>query len=635
MAETTHLDAVAREVLYAFQINKEKWRAKSKDYDCGDGGVVVVEKSGSSSKDIQQMMSRRLDWRVGKKLVDAVLEGREGVDKEDERVLMYLTEKVVSGVEARVVSDLDHHDMWECSSGEEEEEEVKLCQISKTKKGEERRREYGGNGCGAVKGVVEDGWTIKAVGGEDDGGRDTPQQAEASYGPLGNGVRSMSTSNIGNTVGKHSGNTVEKYSDQGQNTQDAWNAFENLSLQHSARSMNARANSEWLNSPRISARTLSLRHATQKLIGPVVPGSTLVALTKREKELCLASFEAKGYRNKGGMPIRDAIDMYHKLNTRHVNFSKVWGLVDPETVCMIDEKAFCAFIAITQSIADQGESVILPKKLDSTDISKLILDLPQPGSGSMVDYSTNAIQALHSDTSLPTLRLDKLKDTLQRRGEGPLVYDATFDDLETPRTYCDPISEEESDDGCSTVAASVVSRVPSIARSFKSMSFSLKNLIRQAIKQQERPLKDESLHIPKLPSRVRASSYKIDRAAWEAEVGSGHDVLQLSLKHVALGTTRDFDHPYVSTTLRDSMGRLVEMPIDSHPGTLHRQHGTLVLGDQKFTLATQLGNMPPGCALFFEIKQWKPAKGKMSTVAWTFVDAEMMSTFTSIILRCA
>jgi hypothetical protein len=109
-----------------------------------------------------------------------------------------------------------------------------------------------------------------------------------------------------------------------------------------------------------------------------IPNSSVLPLSPAERDVCLNSFEERGYSKGGGMPIRDAIDLYHKVSTGHVNFSKVWMLVDPQSCCRIDRTSFCAFIALVHSIVEQGDDVRLPSRpLSEEEISFLALEEEQ------------------------------------------------------------------------------------------------------------------------------------------------------------------------------------------------------------------------------------------------------------------
>ena len=118
---------------------------------------------------------------------------------------------------------------------------------------------------------------------------------------------------------------------------------------------------------------------------------------------------------------------------------------------------------------------------------------------------------------------------------------------------------------------------------------------------------------------------KLERAAWEAEAGSGRTFLALSLCSVvavAHKKTIRLDRPLVTLSLRDHNGRLLELPQDSHPGIYSQEKGSIDFGNQILQLKTPLAGMSPGSILFVELKQWK--KRRFSTVAWSFVEVEMM-----------
>jgi hypothetical protein len=157
------------------------------------------------------------------------------------------------------------------------------------------------------------------------------------------------------------------------------------------------------------------------------------------------------------------------------------------------------------------------------------------------------------------------------------------------------------------------------------MSFSLRNLIKNAI---PNPRTDSTAKIPGLASNMRASSFKIDTAAWKAQVGNGHNFLKVSITAAALGTRKELCNPHVCISFRDPIGRLIELPYeDLHPGIHHRLKGAVMFGNQSKILKTAINRMPPGSSLFFEIKHWKASKKRMSTVAWSFVDADMIIDF--------
>jgi hypothetical protein len=81
------------------------------------------------------------------------------------------------------------------------------------------------------------------------------------------------------------------------------------------------------------------------------------------------------------------------------------------------------------------------------------------------------------------------------------------------------------------------------------------------------------------------------------------------------------------------VGRLVELPQESHPGKHRADVACIEFGGQTLRLATPLRSLPPGCLLFLEVRQWKPEKRRFSTVAWSFVDAEMMIDAGAVAVR--
>jgi hypothetical protein len=75
--------------------------------------------------------------------------------------------------------------------------------------------------------------------------------------------------------------------------------------------------------------------------------------------------------------------------------------------------------------------------------------------------------------------------------------------------------------------------------------------------------------------------------------------------------------------LYDSVGRLVEVPMDSHPGFYSRSLGTISF-DLTLALKTELNKVPPGSMLVLEVKHWKPKSRKFSVLAWSFVEFDTL-----------
>ncbi len=125
-------------------------------------------------------------------------------------------------------------------------------------------------------------------------------------------------------------------------------------------------------------------------------------------------------------------------------------------------------------------------------------------------------------------------------------------------------------------------------------------------------------------------SSKLDRAAWQREAEPlGHRRLALVLR-AARPPRRGLDRPFVTLSLLDSLGRLVELPIDSHPGRAAdgdgkgASAGALDFAAQELVLTTPLAVLPPGAALLLELRHWKGGQRRFSTAAWTTVTVEML-----------
>lgn len=175
-----------------------------------------------------------------------------------------------------------------------------------------------------------EGWTIDtSVVGEMD------FSSATVFSPLGAGIMSM-TPTPTSVHARHSSQWKEE-EEKNEENQD---------------SVRARAG------PRTPTTTTALTAST---VTRGFQTSTMKPLSASEKKICLESWSDK-YEEQGYFPIREAIDIYHSVSTGHVNFSKVWMLVDPESVCKIDKEHFCAFIAVVNCILEQGESVRLPGK---------------------------------------------------------------------------------------------------------------------------------------------------------------------------------------------------------------------------------------------------------------------------------
>ncbi|KDD72050.1 hypothetical protein H632_c3948p0 [Helicosporidium sp. ATCC 50920] len=92
------------------------------------------------------------------------------------------------------------------------------------------------------------------------------------------------------------------------------------------------------------------------------------------------------------------------------------------------------------------------------------------------------------------------------------------------------------------------------------------------------------------------------------------------------------DRPFVTLMLRDSLGRLVELPQDTHPGLCDAATSTVSFAQSR-ELHTSLRAVPPGSVLYFELRHWKHAQKRFSTAAWTYVPMDALVDFGAVACR--
>ena len=107
---------------------------------------------------------------------------------------------------------------------------------------------------------------------------------------------------------------------------------------------------------------------------------------------------------------------------------------------------------------------------------------------------------------------------------------------------------------------------------------------------------------------------------------SGHQHLEVAVRSAEVRYSKPLSTPIFTLSLRDGLGRLLELPVDTHPGH-YRKETSIIHSSAVVRLATSLRQVPPGAVLFVEIKHWKSDKRRFSTLAWaaaaldTLVDA--------------
>lgn len=315
-----------------------------------------------------------------------------------------------------------------------------------------------------------------------------------------------------------------------------------------------------------------------------VPGTNLLPMTPLERAHCEEAFKAKGYEAVGGLRKEDAAKVaLTKMGLSSDIFESIWSLcnLSPESGTPLDSRQFCLFIHLCRCAGnDPGNTHALPKILTPVQVTHLL-----EGWGGRLPIDTSWMSNNAGNYTVP-LQMNRLQDVLRSRSSSSKGGVA-----EAPESIPSP---HESD------AESEVneSRMPSNLYLGKADA------------------------IPDLAVPNSGSASRLEKAVWKEQVGDGHHGLEIWVQSAVLLQKKYLDRPFVTLSVRDQLGRLVELPMDSHPGIL-RESG-IQFDNQRMKLTTPLKSLPPGCMIFMEIRQWKAAKKKFSTVAWSFVETEMM-----------
>lgn len=116
------------------------------------------------------------------------------------------------------------------------------------------------------------------------------------------------------------------------------------------------------------------------------------------------------------------------------------------------------------------------------------------------------------------------------------------------------------------------------------------------------------------------STSRLEQAAWLSEVGPPHVWLEISLLSAVLMQRKKVEKPFITLTMFDAIGRMIELPQDSHPGILHDD--VIDFKQQCICCRTRVSEIPAGSFIVLEVKQWKSAKHRFSTIAWSHLSTE-------------
>ena len=317
---------------------------------------------------------------------------------------------------------------------------------------------------------------------------------------------------------------------------------------------------------------------------------------------------SQGFESAGGLQENEARLIFERAHLSTITFEHLWNLSNATGGGALDSRQFCLFMHLIKA-AVEGQQ--LPERISLLTAAQFLGDVPLSYSGN----GNNTSDTMHVDAN-------RLKAALHP--EDAAVIDRSLLPNANRRRRS-PASYNEEDDDDSD-AGSEVSHVSCWHMGMASKGTPSPNH-NGLVKVSSR---SGFITPTGVASSVGGSSHaspgpetsRMERAVWEAEAGVGHSYLELRLGTANLMQTRAFNRPIITMSILDPVGRLIEMPQESHPGV--PEGGCIEFKEQKMRLKTKLRQLPPGCVLFFEIKHWKQEKQRFSTIAWAFVDSELM-----------
>lgn len=311
-----------------------------------------------------------------------------------------------------------------------------------------------------------------------------------------------------------------------------------------------------------------------------VPGTNLLPMKPSERVHCEEGFRAKGYEAGGGLKKEDAAKIaINKMGLSSDTFDSIWRLcsLSSSSEAPLDIRQFCLFVHLCRCARNHPGGT-LPATLTPVQVTHLL-----EGWRGLFPADVSRMNSSREINGSP-LQMSRLGDVLRAGTSVKSVVNA----IESIPSR--PESDSESDGNESTISSNLYL--------------------------------GKAATIPGLPVPNPGSMSRLERAVWKEQAGDGHQGLEIWVQSAVLMQKKQLDRPFITLSVRDQLGRLVELPLDSHPGILHEN--SIEFDNQRMRLATPLKSLPPGCMVFMEIRQWKAAKKKFSTVAWSFVQTEMM-----------
>eukprot|EP00887_Chlorella_sp_A99_P005720 scaffold1.g5720.t1 len=312
----------------------------------------------------------------------------------------------------------------------------------------------------------------------------------------------------------------------------------------------------------------------------------LEPMSAADRERCEASYVDKGYERLGGMPRDAAAQLYARAALPPPLFAHAWALADADADGRLSRTEFCVFMSLLR-MAQKGQP--LPLAL-----------------------GWEAFAALLGPP--PPIRVDagRLRGALHRSGGGVgRGWSAAAEAEATAAHEAEGGADSDADSDCfeSITTLSVGSSRRSAAAAPRR-SHLAPGVLPGGAAGGPSPSQAERAE------RVRAwAATDPDRPP--------HTGLEVGISRADVRYAKPLDRPFFTISVRDHLGRLVELPQDTPPGHYHRDTGAIVAG-HTVALSTPLQALPPGSVLYVEIKHWKSAEKKFSTLAWGYAPLEAL-----------
>lgn len=322
-------------------------------------------------------------------------------------------------------------------------------------------------------------------------------------------------------------------------------------------------------------------------------------MSTTDVQRCRATFQNKGYLDSPGMQRTCAMEYFSKLHMQAHIFHSAWQAADLDGTGSLNCREFCLFIQMLRS-AQKGRTV--PERLTAEEAAALLGEIPMPPAPPLMH-----IDAAHLRSVLGHSRQHSM--TAQEADEAVMQG---FD--------------QDDDDDASSIGSGMTESVSGMSVSSRAAGAAANPYAMARPSAQRSGL--GSVLGGGAPSYRPAAFGQMQRqASFGASVGCqpAHSLLEVAVHSAGVRSKyrKTLSNPIFTVSVRDSQGRLVELPVDTHPGHFRPETCT-IHSSAIIRLGVQLQHIPPGSSLFVEIKHWKSEKRQFSTLAWAHVPLEML-----------